>query len=261
MTIYLGVSSVYTDTNTGTHVSGWIALDDVVFTYSSADAPSFVISSNADLSTIIELGTKLRILQSGSYSYYFVTKIDAFSAGAQLITVYGGGGDGVSGVNNALYSVAATTITSVDYSNSKKPFGFPITPDSWTYNLTKSVAYSTTSLTYVELDTALQTRMPIGSWRVEFSLSTYYGSGGTDSAGFIALSSSTSAPSTKELLVSEGLYSGAAFVVNTKPMPCYIDNTSKTTYYVIGKRSASSTIVQVDGSVRTTYIKYICNYL
>ncbi len=259
MTFY-SISSVYSKILPAT-VNGWNELTTGTFTYSSTDAPTYVINSSTDISSEVDVGCKLRIYQSGSYKYFFVTAIGAFTGGVQLITLYGGGGDGTNGVNNPVYSVTSASIASVDYSRDKKPLGFPIDPTTWTYNLTKSVAYSTASTTYVELDPALQTRMPIGSWSVEFSLSTYYGSGGSDSAGFIALSSSTSAPSTKELLCSEGLYTGAAFVVNTKPMPCYIENPSKTTYYVIAKRSASSTIVQVDGSVRTTYIKYKCAYL
>ncbi len=142
-------------------VSGWTP-DTNTWSYSSADSPTFVISVNADMTGKIGVGDRIKLTQTTS-KYFIVTKMGTFSAGATLITVYGG----------TDFTLANAAISSPFYSHEKVPFGFNPDPDKWTVSTittdsptkTSPAAntwYGDTGLT----PTGPSISIPIGAWRV-----------------------------------------------------------------------------------------------
>ena len=120
---------------------GWIpALG--TWTYSSADAPTYVISVDADMTTTIGVGQRIKLTHAAAVKYFIVTAVGAYSGGVTLITVYGG----------TDYTLAATAITLPYYSMVKAPFGFPLDPTKWTQQLVdiadRSTAGPTVSVWY-----------------------------------------------------------------------------------------------------------------
>lgn len=93
---------------------GWIPLNKT-FTYSSADSPTFVMSTSVDLTGIVGLGMKIKLTQETT-KYFIVTAITNNS-----ITMYGG----------ADYTLTNDSISNVYYSMLKAPFGFPMNADKW----------------------------------------------------------------------------------------------------------------------------------
>lgn len=90
--------------------NGWIPLTGT-FTYSSADSPTFVITTSVDLTGIVGLGMKIKLTQATT-KYFIVTAITNNS-----ITMYGG----------TDYTLTNSAISNVYYSMLKAPFGFPNT--------------------------------------------------------------------------------------------------------------------------------------
>lgn len=93
--------------------AGWIG-DPNTWTYSSADAPTFVASVNADVTGILSEGMRIKLTQTTA-KYFIVTAVAAFSGGATLITLYGG----------TDYVLANAAITAPAYSSAYAPLGFP----------------------------------------------------------------------------------------------------------------------------------------
>ena len=86
------------------------------WTYLSADAPTFVISTSVDNSAAIGVGDRIQLTQT-TVEYFIVTAITS-----STITVYGG----------TSYVLANAAISSPAYSHIKNPLGFPISPTGWT---------------------------------------------------------------------------------------------------------------------------------
>lgn len=98
---------------------GWIA-DANTWTYSSADAPTFVISVNADMTGVLSPGMRIKLTQTTA-KYFVVMVVGNFGGGATLITVDGG----------TDYTLANAAITSPYYSTAKAPLGFPLDVTKW----------------------------------------------------------------------------------------------------------------------------------
>lgn len=137
---------------------GWIP-DTNTWSYSSADSPTFVISVNADMTGLIGVGNRIKLTQT-SAKYFIVTAVGTFSAGATLITVYGG----------TDYTLANAAITSPYFSKYRFPQGFPTDPDKWIVSLSdtsnRSQASPVANTWYNP--GSLSISIPIGSWRVKY---------------------------------------------------------------------------------------------
>lgn len=92
------------------NVGGWIAADGT-WTYASADSPTFTLTVDDNVTSIIGVGSKVRLTQT-SVKYFIVTAI-SYSSPSTTITLYGG----------TDYTLANATITSPYYSYLKSPVG------------------------------------------------------------------------------------------------------------------------------------------
>ncbi len=253
----------YTSDTSASVSDGWVDSTSETWTYVSADAPTFVFSVNADVTTKYSAGMKVRYVQSATTKYGIITAVGAYSGGVTNITIYGGGGDGGTYTNATSYTLANAAISSNYYSMVRTPYGFPMSPTTWSYIMINAVDYSTTSATYVNSSASLQTNCPIGVWNVDVSFANLLSHASVvDVWGEHALSTSTSSVSNVELLAhSQGLRTSAGFdmVAHVYLTSC-ISAASKTTYYLI-YRSYSGRTTYYKGTTRSTYVNYKCAYL
>jgi hypothetical protein len=239
--------------------TGWRTLS-ATLTYSSADAPSFVISSNSDLTNVLSLGMKIMFTNNSTTFYGIVTAIGTWSGSAQLITVYGG----------TDYTVANSAIASPYYSVSKSPFGFPTNPEKWTVTMTSSsstIQSSPTANTWYNVG-SLTISIPIGCWNVMYEcvgeiVTTL---GAATNAGFkTTLSASNSSESDSDFTARKTsalpAMTGAVdrFTVHKEKIVLL---TSKTSYYLLAFTGTSgNTSVGIRGDDAPTIVRCICVYL
>jgi hypothetical protein len=141
--------------------TGWV-LDGNTWSYSSADAPTFILSINADMTGILGAGYRLKIYQDAGWKYFIVTVVGAYAGGATLVTIYGG----------TDYTLTANAITYPYYSNVKCPLGFPLLETKWSViitDTTKRTQLTPTALTWYNLGT-ISISIPIGCWNVSYNV-------------------------------------------------------------------------------------------
>lgn len=152
--------------SSGGTTGSWV-LDSNTWTFSSADAPIYVVSVNADVTGTISVGMRIRVVHGGITKYLIVHAVGAFSAGVTLLTLYGG----------TTFTLSATAITATYYSPAKYPFGFPASPDLWSETATSTanaakatptanVWYGGTQLT----PTGISIVAPIGVWNTQYKI-------------------------------------------------------------------------------------------
>lgn len=236
----------------GGSADGWTAIS-ATGTSATLDSPSFEISFNADMTAILGLGDRIKITQSTT-KYFIVTKVGAFSAGATIITCYGG-------TDYTLVASGTTAISNPYYSHMKAPFGFPTSKDKWTVRVTDSTARtqsSPTANTYYNPNST-KIDVPIGSW--ELSISCV---GGASKASNnldlnVALSTSTSSVSSEFLHRYNAGYS--VFYLNFY-LSTSVVVTSKTSYYLIMATGTSSvTLMEIYNPGGNMEIRATCTYL
>jgi hypothetical protein len=233
---------------------GWLAVDSV-WSYSSADSPTFVISANKDLTKIISVGQRIKLTQTTT-KYFIVTAVGVYSGGATLITVYGG----------TDYNLANAAITDPCYSREKAPFGFPTSPAKWTVTLTDTtfrgkVNPVQNTVYYADLG-SMNLSMPIGAWRAKFTAAVWAYNATSGSTGIIAsLSTSTSA-------VDPNMQFGALLNVATGTgfwggsVEKLITVTSKTTRYVVAYTPyANLSSIYLYNDILTLTVTFECAYL
>ena len=111
-------------------------------TFSSADSPTFVVSTNVDLRGYLSVGMKLRLTHESVTKYFIITAITSSS-----ITLYGG----------TDYTLSASAISNVFFSVHKSPYGFPLDPDKF-----RNYAQATTTSNYTLTSASNQT-VPLAS--------------------------------------------------------------------------------------------------
>lgn len=159
--------------------NGWLPLS-ATLAYSSADSPTFIATTSADLTSFIGPGDKIWLTQAGSL-YFIVTAITATT-----ITLYGGTG----------YTLTNAAITLPYFSKERSPIGFPLAPSSWTQQLvdtninTKATPVSGTWYNPGSLSLVI----PIGVWNVSYQV-THGGDGvgGTGDQSLILLTTLSTA--------------------------------------------------------------------
>ena len=138
---------------------GWIPVSENLI-FSSADAPSYVLYTNEDVTGKYSPGMRLKFNQA-STMYGIITKIANVSGTHSLMTFYGG----------TDYSATGTSITSTYYSREKAPVGFPLDSTKWTVQITDTTLRSQaspTQNTWYNLG-AVSISLPIGMWKVSYS--------------------------------------------------------------------------------------------
>ena len=124
------------------------------WTYSSADSPTFVLTTSVDLSSFIGVGARIKLTQT-TEKFFIVTAISGTA-----ITLYGG----------TDYTLTAAAITSAYFSIMKAPAGFPLNPTKWTVEATDTadrVQGSPTQNVWYNLG-SFSTSVPIGCWKLEY---------------------------------------------------------------------------------------------
>lgn len=225
-------------------LDGWIP-GTGTWTYSSADSPTFVISTSTDLTGVIGLGYRIKLTQTTA-KYFIVTAITS-----STITVYGG----------TDYTLANAAISSPYYSPVKSPFGFPMSREKWTVTVsdtTTRTQASPTANTYYNPNTT-KIDVPIGSWEVSLSCV-----GGCTKAASnidlnVALSTSTSSVSNEKLHRYTG---GYAFLYLAYYFSTTLVLTTKASYYVIISTGiASTTSIELYNAGGTLEIRATSTYL
>lgn len=233
---------------------GWFVDDEVHdWTFVSADAPSFVISVNADVTEYMSAGLKFRVTQSGVDELFFVTKVGAYTAGSTELTLYGG----------TDYELADVDITEVAYSRVQSPYGFPLNAEKWTIEVIETNNYSqaATSGTWYNIG-GLSIDLKVGSWYVG-----YYASVEADSSaiGFIynSVTLSDNASTESNIKMRTGQYSNSStLIVSDVFIETRITLDINQTYYLLlSGNSATLTVVEINGAQKATILYAICAYL
>ena len=227
--------------------TGW-QLTGETWTYSSTDAPSYVVTVPSDATTRFSVGMRVKLTDSGT-QYFIITKVAATS-----ITLYGG----------TDYTLSGGAITNVYYSTFKAPFGFPLDPSKWTETLTDTAVNSQASPvsgTWYNLG-SLSISVPIGVWRIYTKMTCELARG---AAGDIDLEFTLS---TSSSAVSNTRFSVRNVVVNvTDCLPTLVNEfdlavITKTTYYLLLRANSTGTnVVQTRGDILPTKIELVCAYL
>lgn len=221
---------------------GWTA-GTGTWSYSSADAPTFVISVNADMTAIIGVGQRIKLTQT-TVKYFIVTAVGTFSGGNTLITVYGG----------TDYTLANAAITSPYYSAIKAPFGFPMTPAKWSVIVTdttiRNQASPVKNTWYNIGTTACQIVAPIGVWYGAYKVGVY-GYRTATAAQSISVTLSTANNSESDGTWTTGGYaditSGQLGLFHSMYASGIIDVATKTTLYLNGCWD-KGTVLNQDGT-------------
>lgn len=229
----------------------WIPIQ-ATLTYSSADDPTYVVSTSVDLTAVIGIGMRIKFTNNGVTFYGIVTAITSNS-----ITLYGG----------TDYDVANLAITAPYFSPYKAPIGFPLDPDKWSVETSSSSSASQGSPVQNTWYNAYNIVLPIGAWVVNWwALGECYISGSAANIDLqITLSTANNSESDTEL--------GATFYM-TLPTTTGLDEmtwmtkgkcltlASKTTYYLNYRTTlASVTTIVVNSTRKTTVIRAVCAYL
>lgn len=235
------------------NVGGWL-VPLGTWSYSSTDKPTFVISSNADESSILSVGMKIKITQNDSVKYAIITKIGTWSGSAILITCYFG----------TDYVLSNSTISLPYYSRDRVPFGFPMSPIKWTVIMTdaNSTSASVASGTWVNIG-SFSLSVPIGAWNVSYATQVNM----TGTSSFFALRSTLSTTNNSETDASFTNFfflnvSSVQVYDKLMAIPAYISVSSKTSYFLNLENTTGSTLTAtLRGDITPTIIKAVCAYL
>jgi hypothetical protein len=231
----------------------WIA-GTGTWSYSSADAPTFVISINADVTALIGVGDRIKHTQT-TIKYFIVTAVGAFGGGATLVTVYGG----------TDYTLANAAITSPYYSHVKAPFGFPMSPIKWTETLTDTTQRSQAppvAGTWYNLG-SLSKAVPIGAWRASLKVLGQHNSGGAVSDFSITLSTANNSESNVNMTANGVAVAGAGTIQSylTIFTQDVLVLTSKTTHYINTKSNTGGGTLYNRNEVLSLLLTFTCAYL
>lgn len=135
--------------------AGWIDAEEI-WTYASADAPTFTFTISGDKTSKYQPGKKIKLTQT-TVKYFVITKVE-YSAPNTTITIYGG----------TDYILANAAITSPFWTNEHSPTGFPMDKTKWRVRVVySSDAIQAPASPGVWYNPGTQgITIPIGSWRI-----------------------------------------------------------------------------------------------
>lgn len=246
-------NSVDSDLNTIQNYlqSGWFPLSSVNFTHNSSDSPTFVINTDTDLTGILSVGMKIRLVDSGT-QYFFITAIDS-----STITVFGGASAGAGALSGG-------AISSVYYSVQKSPFGFPTDFATWTLEYTDDQSRTQNSPTqndWYNLGSA-SLDIHIGDWIVEYEVNGQVESGGPVAGGFFVTLSTTNNSESHPRMTCSLNATVANFMGSPNFRRDFFTIASKTTYFLNTKVNvASISVISNKGDDGDTIIRAYPAYL
>lgn len=238
--------------------TGWVT-DANTWSYSSADSPTFVISVNADMTTVLSVGMRIKLTQTTD-KYFIVTAVGAFGGGVTLVTVYGG----------TDYTLANAAITNPYYSTSKAPLGFPLDPTKWTVRVTDATSRSQASPvngTWYNLGSNTIS-IPIGAWLVRYQCAPAVAkAAATDFEIYATLSTANNTESDNEMtsrFYHQGSTGETAYAETTFNRSKTLVVASKTSYYLNCKTASSMTTLYLNSytdNMSPMILEAICAYL
>jgi len=203
----------------GIGADGWAEADAI--TYSSADAPSYVVTCTGDQSGKYYPGMRIKLTDS-TVKYFIITKVAYTSSTA--ITLYGGSD----------YTLSGSEISNPYYSSAKAPAGFPLNPVKWMVTATDGSSRTQASPTqnaWYNLG-SLSITIPIGVWIADYYVSiASYKSAATTHGVTTALSTANNSASDSTLIsyITQGNFTIGGGVATAKS---YLVLTAKTVYYL-----------------------------
>jgi len=243
-------------------IYGWID-DTNTWSFYSATPPIFVASVNADVTSKIGVGDKIRLVQDATTKYFRVHGIQ-YSGGATLITLYGG----------TSYTLTNTTISSPAFSHAYHPSGFPLNPDIWSVVVTNTTTYTKTAPTSnvwygqtnpMDSGSLLPSIVvPTGTWKITGRAIARVANSApppTYARVEICLSTSGTSASDPDLITIGSLNADniQGVLVNTQTLlifPKIITVTSNTPYYLLVRTPlGSADSLQIQGASGTTVLK------
>lgn len=227
---------------------GWFTATST-WTYSSADAPVFVIATSID-EPRAATGTRLKLTQTTGGTKYGIV----VNRTASALTVYMG----------TDYTLANEAITSPEVSPVRFPAGFPAAPTKWRVQLTDTTSRtqaSPTGAAFYNLG-SLSITVPIGSWLFSYQIDAKWDGGTNPNRGTVALSTSSSSVSDNELAYLVGFDVGATgqvlrFPVNRQKL---LDLTAKATYYAIMNATHYINEIAFDNAYGTMIVTALSAY-
>lgn len=246
------VSPLYKTTRTA-----WVLLGTC--TYEAADAPTYTISFASDMTAILSAGMRIK-LTDGTVKNFIITAVGAFSAGKTIITVYGG----------TDYTLSGGAITSPYYSSEKAPQGFPLDPTKWTIETTDTssrIQTSPVANTWYNINGNIV--IPIGVWRVFYSVAPYFARSLADTTAQVTLSTANNSESDADFTSWTEISRGDNPVSGNVYVPIQVSKektlvlASKTTYYLNTRTLSTGGAGNLGNAndVGKMYIRAICSYL
>lgn len=231
-------------------IAGWLSITGLTLTYSSADAPTYVVSTNIDMTGYISVGMRIKLTHGAAVKYFIVTAITFNS-----ITLYGG----------TDYTLSATAITSVYFSPYKSPLGFPLDPTKWMVTVTDSSNRSQAdpvNSTWYNLG-SVTIVLPIGAWDLEYFVvgASYKATAATQEI-FVTLSTANNTESDYNYTTHNQISASTYFQQGLTRRKPYIA-AAKTTLYLNSATNNGGAGVTIynRGDQKATYIRAVCAYL
>lgn len=239
------------------NVSGWVE-DANTWTYSSADAPTFVISINADVTGYLSAGMRVRLTQT-TVKYAIITAVGSYTAGATEITVYGG----------TDYTITSDAITSPGYSSYKAPFGFPMSRDKWSVEVvdtsTRTQATPSSGTWYNIGTTNSQINIPIGDWDISYQVFAGADLNLLTTNVYTTLSTANNTESNTHMTaaINVGINAADSLLIESRLVASdFLSLASKATYYLNAKTGTSGVPnIYFGGATIPTIIRAVCAYL
>lgn len=237
--------------------TGWLPTS-ATFTFVSADAPIFIISTPINLTGVIEEGMKIQLTQDAVIKNGFVMNC-YWDAGTSkfYIKLYGG----------TLYTITSNAITGVCWSRDKKPKNFPIDPNKWTVqaNFTANAEKpSPAAQTWYQMSGHAMT-LPIGTWKIDYKVQVRSSCASADLAhypsAYTTLSTNGSGETDKEL--TDGMWINNA-TTNCKVLrgEKVLTVTAKTTVTILTKADDATVYsIAFYSASSQSHIRAVCPYL
>lgn len=235
-------------------VDGWTPLLTKP-TYSGADTPTFTLICNGDLTDLIGLGMRLRLIQAGTTKYFIVTKL-AFASGMTTISIYGG----------TDYTLTTSDIYFPCFSGYYAPVGFPLDTSKWTVLISSTSDFTQSSPVsgiWYNLG-SLQISIPIGSWEVGHSAMIECIRTANTSTDVIVDFSTSSTAQTLAEAASRSINVMASQTMTFRYWVIrYFEYavTAKTTLFFIASSSVSPTSISLRGVQSATILRATSRYI
>lgn len=242
-----------------TYQNGWISAYET-WTYVSVDDPTGIFKVNANVTTKYSAGMRIKMTNATNVIYGIITVVGAYTGGYTSITFL----HQIDPTDSlALVLMANSAITANYYSVQKAPFGFPLSPLSWTIIKTDSTLRtqtSPTSGTWYNLG-SVNISIPIGSWEVAYKVANWIEASSTPLPIYNTLSTANNSQSDADFTVRSSNANLNSMSV-THMMRKNLSVSSKTSYYINTKTDISGiTKIENTNSQTGLIITAICSYL